>query len=291
MQLLPRISGPHKGRFVRTALAAVAVVPGAVLGRQTGPAAASQGVRWSSSNSQWKQRQSGDYYARRARVQHLKSRAAFKLLEIGNKYKLFKRGQTVVDLPPPGVSAIQGNFLSPAVQNLVKEYLFEHAQRPVVPLESGENNEDVLTDRPSYIEFERADSIAREHEQPSDEEGRLVDDDEHERHEVSGSRREHGQYHSGGGSSRQVEEQELMTYIQDLCHAALQFASDTLRGGGHFVCKFYQGAEDKAFEMRLKKMFGKVHREKPESSRNESREAYFVALRRRIDRKFSDTGP
>ncbi|RYP18102.1 hypothetical protein DL765_004114 [Monosporascus sp. GIB2] len=226
-----------------------------------GATAASRDVRWSSSNSQWKQRQSSDYYAHQARVQHLRSRAAFKLFDMDNKYKLFKRGQTVVDLgyapgswsqPPPGVSAIQGNFLSPTVQNLVKEYLFEHAQRPVVPLEPGENDEGVLTDRPSYIEFERADSIAREHEQPLEEEERLVD---------------------------------------DLCLAALQFASDTLRGGGHFVCKFYQGSEDKALEMRLKKMFWKVHREKPESSRTESREAYFVALRRRADRKFSDTEP
>ena len=36
-------------------------------------------------------------------MQGLKSRAAFKLLEIDAKYKLFKKGQTVVDLvrPPP----------------------------------------------------------------------------------------------------------------------------------------------------------------------------------------------
>lgn len=50
--------------------------------------------------------------------------------------------------------------------------------------------------------------------------------------------------------------------------AALSFASDTLKTGGRFVCKFYQGAEDKAFETKLKKMFRKVHREKPESSRS-----------------------
>jgi 23S rRNA U2552 (ribose-2'-O)-methylase RlmE/FtsJ len=57
-------------------------------------------------------------------------------------------------------------------------------------------------------------------------------------------------------------------FVQDLCLAALQFASDTLRTGGHFVCKFYQGSEDKDLELKLKKMFGKVHREKPESSRH-----------------------
>ena len=53
-----------------------------------------------------------------------------------------------------------------------------------------------------------------------------------------------------------------------MCNAALRFAFETLRTGGHFICKFYQGSEDKAFESRLKVLFVKVHREKPDSSRN-----------------------
>ena len=48
------------------------------------------------------------------------------------------------------------------------------------------------------------------------------------------------------------------------------------------MCKFYQGAEDHAFELRLKKLFEKVHRIKPDSSRKESKEAYFVCSRRRV---------
>jgi 21S rRNA (uridine2791-2'-O)-methyltransferase len=46
--------------------------------------------------------------------------------------------------------------------------------------------------------------------------------------------------------------------------------------------KFYTGSEDKALEMRLKKVFEKVKREKPEASRDESREMYFVCLRKRL---------
>ena len=88
--------------------------------------------------------------------------------------------------------------------------------------------------------------------------------------------------------------------MQDLCNAAVQFARDTLKPGGHFVCKFYQGAEDKELEMQLKKLFRTVHREKPESSRSvrvyrstlkgsisntsqESKEAYFVAMKKKAD--------
>jgi len=67
----------------------------------------------------------------------------------------------------------------------------------------------------------------------------------------------------------------------DLCLAALDFAHSTLRTGGHFLCKFYQGAEDRALEAKLKRLFDRVHRLKPDASRKESREAYFVCLRRR----------
>jgi 21S rRNA (uridine2791-2'-O)-methyltransferase len=52
--------------------------------------------------------------------------------------------------------------------------------------------------------------------------------------------------------------------------AALTFSFDTLRTGGHFLCKFYQGAEEKAFETKLKRLFTRVHREKPDSSRSVS---------------------
>ena len=55
-------------------------------------------ARAASSGSRWKQRQSRDPYARDAKVQGLKSRAAFKLLEMDEKYRLFRNGQTVVDL-------------------------------------------------------------------------------------------------------------------------------------------------------------------------------------------------
>lgn len=63
--------------------------------------------------------------------------------------------------------------------------------------------------------------------------------------------------------------------------AALIFAYENLLTGGHFLCKFYTGAEDHALEMRLKKLFEKVHRIKPDATRKESKEAYFVALRRK----------
>lgn len=57
-----------------------------------------QQTRPSSSQRRWQDRQSRDPFARQARVQGLKSRAAFKLLQMNDKYRLFRPGQTVVDL-------------------------------------------------------------------------------------------------------------------------------------------------------------------------------------------------
>ncbi len=54
---------------------------------------------------------------------------------------------------------------------------------------------------------------------------------------------------------------------QELCNAALTFCIDTLRTGGHFVCKYYQGSDSAVFERQVKRLFDKVHRDKPEASR------------------------
>lgn len=68
-----------------------------------------------------------------------------------------------------------------------------------------------------------------------------------------------------------IQTRERLTDKKDLCMAALEFCYDTLRPGGHFLCKFYQGADDgKALEMRLRALFERVHREKPPLSRKVS---------------------
>ncbi|KAM4065939.1 ftsJ-like methyltransferase [Hirsutella rhossiliensis] len=261
----------------------------------------------SSSSSRWKQRQGRDKYARDAKVHALKSRAAFKLLEMDAKYRLFKPNQTVVDLgyapgswsqvavertrphghvvgidlipaqPPRGVATFQGDFLSPMVQRLVKDFILRMRRDagPEPPNNDGGGGGEEeqrlaasAVDRPSYIDRERhlgettSDMEAEEASSPAD--AALVDLvlSDMLMNTSGNAFRDHA------GS-------------MDLCAAALQFASDTLKPGGHFVCKFYQGAEDKALEQRLRKLFAKVHREKPESSRSESKEAYFIALRRK----------
>jgi 21S rRNA (uridine2791-2'-O)-methyltransferase len=66
--------------------------------------------------------------------------------------------------------------------------------------------------------------------------------------------------------------------LKDLCRAALEFSFEALKTGGDFVCKFYQGSEDKLLEKALNAMFHKVHREKPESSRSVSLPALLLEV-------------
>lgn len=94
-----------------------------------------------------------DPFARQAKLQNLKSRAAFKLLQINDRHRLFKPGQTVLDLgfapgswsqvaadlvrpkgrvlgvdvipamPPKGVNTIQGDFLNEDTRREIRTFL------------------------------------------------------------------------------------------------------------------------------------------------------------------------
>ena len=127
-----------------------------------------------SASKRWQTRQSSDPFTRAAKVSGLKSRAAFKLLQINDRYRLFKPGQTVVDLgfapgswsqvavdltkpagrvlgvdlipaqPPRGVSTIQGDFLSPEVQAQVRTFVRDpergRLRRPLLLSREAESN-------------------------------------------------------------------------------------------------------------------------------------------------------
>ncbi|KAK4498402.1 hypothetical protein PRZ48_011060 [Zasmidium cellare] len=263
----------------------------------------------SSSSTRWRTRQSTDPYTAHAKLSGLKSRAAFKLLEINDKHRLFRPGDTVVDLgfapgswsqvavnrtspggrvvgidvipaqPPRGANALQGNFLSAEIREGVRAFLGEEGRGRV----RSEGEGVVELERAAAKEEEELDVGGRDHEDKKA--GRTVNvvlSDMSEPWPLgtstwvkSVSNPYRRMLNTSGIAARDHGGS------MDLCMAALTFAYDTLVTGGHFLCKFYTGAEDHALEMRLKKLFEKVHRIKPDATRKESKEAYFVALRRR----------
>ncbi|OXV06616.1 hypothetical protein Egran_05616 [Elaphomyces granulatus] len=184
--------------------------------------------------------------------------------------------------PPDGVSTIQGNFLSPSIQAYAYEFLRDpNRGRPrasrfsdglnIPPERSFHDSQQNRADQgkqlslgdmetkdsmyPNGIESEwTVDVVLSDMSAPWDQTtgfwNRSLSDPHYRMMNTSGiSFKDHA------GS-------------MDLCQAALHFGFNVLKTGGHFVCKFYQGAEDKALETQLRKLFQKVHRLKPESSRN-----------------------
>lgn len=120
-------------------------------------------LKKSPSSKRWLNRQNNDAFTRLAKTDSFRSRAAYKLLELHKRFNLFRPGMTVVDLgyapgswsqvavkhvrpkgrvfgvdmlfvtPPDGVTAIQGNFLNPAVQARLKQMLADPTHGQPVP--------------------------------------------------------------------------------------------------------------------------------------------------------------
>ncbi|KAI7868987.1 FtsJ-like methyltransferase-domain-containing protein [Spinellus fusiger] len=64
----------------------------------------------------------------------------------------------------------------------------------------------------------------------------------------------------------------------ELCESALEFAQTVLAPGGCFVAKFLMGGTEVEFKLKLQTLFTKVKQEKPDASRKQSTESFFVAL-------------
>ncbi|KAJ9300061.1 hypothetical protein DTO271G3_2178 [Paecilomyces variotii] len=275
-----------------------------------------------SSSKRWQARQLKDHFTREAAVQGLKSRAAFKLLQIDDKYRIFRSGQTVVDLgyapgswsqvavsrtqpggrvlgvdiipaqPPKGVSTVQGNFLSPAIQSYIRDFLRDpNRGRPYSTTNiDTEVSSDSSAAADGYLDRGRK-VLSQSGAESTDATGSGSD----KTVDVVLSDMCAPWDQTTGFWKRSLSEpyRRMMNTTgvafrdhagsMDLCRAALQFSFNVLKSGGHFVCKFYQGAEDKALEKQLRALFEKVHRLKPESSRSESKEAYLIGLGRKND--------
>ncbi|KAI5961880.1 MRM2 [Candida pseudojiufengensis] len=67
----------------------------------------------------------------------------------------------------------------------------------------------------------------------------------------------------------------------ELCNAAIILAFNQLKTGGNLVMKVWTGSEIKTLEDRMKILFTKLVRMKPDASRSESSEFYFIGLKKK----------
>jgi len=196
----------------------------------------------------WKSRQKADPYVKRARAEGFRARAAFKLLELDGKDRLFDGVKRMVDL-----GAAPGSWSQVARRRLPKEA--EVIALDVLPMESIEGVRFIQGDfRENLVLSELEQSLAG---RPLD----LVLSDM-------------APNLSGIAASDQARS-------MDLAELALAFAVDWLSPSGRLAVKVFQGAGFDGLLTEFRRQFKRVKIRKPAASRPDSREMYLVASRRR----------
>jgi 23S rRNA (uridine2552-2'-O)-methyltransferase len=203
----------------------------------------------SKSSKRWLAEHFDDHWVQQARQQGLRSRSAFKLLELQEKYHLIKRGMTVVDL-----GAAPGGWCQ-VVQPLIGE------EGRVIGL-------DLLDMEPlPGVEFIRGDFT--EDEPLAELEAALAG------HSVDLVLSDMAPNMSGMAATDQAR----AMYLAEL---ALEFVREHLRPGGDFLIKLFQGSDFDAFVREVRTLFETVMVRKPKASRARSREVYLLARGRRL---------
>ena len=193
------------------------------------------------SSRQWLQRQLNDPYVAAARGKGYRSRAAFKLAELDEKFRLLKKGARVLDLgaAPGGWSQVAQEWLKGRGRVIALDIL-EMDPLPGVEFIHGD--------------FTRDEVLARLEQTLGDAKVDLVLSDM-------------APNMSGVAS---VDQARSML----LAELALDFARAHLRRGGGYLTKLFQGEGFDAYIKSMRATFDKVQLRKPKASRGRSREVY-----------------
>ena len=196
------------------------------------------------SSTRWLQRQLNDPFVLEAKNRGYRSRASFKIIEINDKFKIFKKGYKVLDL-----GSAPGGWSQIAVDKV------------------GYNNVlavDILNMDPiSGVKFIQQDFLAPEAE------NRILKEMNGEKYDVVMS-----DMAANTTGDKKLDHLRTMNLVE----SALFFAKKVLKENGIFVAKVFQGGTEKELLDDLNKSFKTVKHFKPESSRKDSVEMYVVAL-------------
>ena len=204
------------------------------------------------SSTRWLQRQLNDPYVQLAKQEGYRSRAAYKLKEIDEKYKLFSKGQVVIDL-----GAAPGGWSQVASQKILSGTPWG-GKILAIDLLAIEPLPNVKTLQQNFLSLDENDILNWLDGQKVD----VVLSD------------------MAASASGHTLTDHLL--IMQLCEDAFSFAQEHLKEGGAFVAKILQGGTENELLKLLKTHFSKVKHFKPKSSRSESAEMYVVCLGYRI---------
>ena len=204
------------------------------------------------SQVKWLQRQLNDPYVKRAQLEGFRGRAAFKILELNEKYNFLIPGSKVVDLgcAPGGWSQVAVDLVNAlGVKKNVKI-------GSVIGIDLQEV--DVLPGAKFYqLDF-------------------MANDADLEVKNILEGKANVVMSDMAASSSGHKKTDHLR--IMALCETAAFFAFDVLEEGGTFVAKVLAGGAESDLQTLLKQKFTKVYNVKPPSSRSDSSEKFVVAL-------------
>ncbi len=198
----------------------------------------------SKSSVKWLQRQLNDPYVAKARKEGYRSRAAYKLIEMDEKFHLLSPGHRVVDL-----GCAPGGWAQVAVAKV------------------GARGKVVGCDLLAVPEIPGAELIVQDF--TAEEAPQIIKDLLHGKaHVVMSDMAANTTGHAPTDHIR----------IMHLCELAYEFALEVLAPGGAFLCKVLKGGTERELLKRMQKDFATVKHVKPASSRADSAESYVVAM-------------
>ena len=198
------------------------------------------------SSTLWLERQLNDPYVAEAGRLGYRSRAAFKLLQLDERFGLLRPGMRLVDLgaAPGGWTQVAVERIRPTetLGRVVGLDILEMAPLPGADLMLADILDETAPDRLRALLGGPADLVLSDMAAPT-----------------TG--------HAGTDHLR----------ITALAEAAYEFTYGVLSPGGAFVCKLFQGGAERELLQRLKRDFAQVRHAKPPASRADSSETYLVA--------------
>ena len=198
-------------------------------------------------STRWLERQLTEPYVAKARREGYRSRSAFKLIEIDNRFAILEPGARVVDLgaAPGGWSQVAARRTR-ADAGIGKVVAIDvHATEPIAG---------VTFLKKDFLEDDAPEALIGLLE------GRKAD-------VVMSDMAAHATGH------RQTDHLKIMA----LAEAAATFARQVLKPGGAFICKVLRGGTESRLLSRLKREFAVVRHVKPPASREDSAELFLIA--------------
>lgn len=216
------------------------VKPGAGGGKRRLSVFVKTAKKRSTASAQWLARQLNDPYVAAAKAEGWRSRAAFKLIELDDRYHLLKPGARVVDL-----GCAPGGWAQVAVRRGAAKVLgldlLEVDPVPGATLLQGDFNDEDMPARLMDALGGRADIVLSDMAPNT----------------------------TGHAATDHLR-------IIALAELALDFATKVLTPGGSFVAKVFQGGTEAQMLAPMKRLFATVRHAKPPASRKESSELYVV---------------